>query len=90
MIAYIYLQVVKLFIPNIIQFILNNKINVVISPILCNFVGIGSGRGTLEHCVQLASRAQVAQQWRKCKHLVIDEISMVDGEFFEKLEAVAR
>ncbi|CAC5379554.1 PIF1 [Mytilus coruscus] len=54
------------------------------------FAGIGSGRGTLEHCVQLASRTQVAQQWRKCKHLVIDEISMVDGEFFEKLEAVAR
>lgn len=54
------------------------------------FAGIGSGRGTLHHCVELASRPQIAQQWRKCKHLVIDEISMVDGEFFEKLEAVAR
>jgi ATP-dependent DNA helicase PIF1 len=32
----------------------------------------------------------VASQWRKCRHLIIDEISMVDGNFFKKLEAVAR
>lgn len=56
---------------------------------LC-FAGVGSGQGTLEQFVELASRPQVAQQWRKCHHLIIDEISMVDGEFFDKLETVAR
>ncbi len=52
--------------------------------------GIGSGRASLEQCVELASRPLVAQQWRKCKHLIIDEVSMVDGDLFDKLEAVAR
>ena len=28
--------------------------------------------------------------WQKVKRLVIDEISMVDGEFFDELESVAR
>ena len=54
------------------------------------FGGIGSGTACLEQCVELARRPAVAQQWRKCKHLIIDEISMVDGEFFNKLETVAR
>ncbi|KAK7476044.1 hypothetical protein BaRGS_00032671 [Batillaria attramentaria] len=57
---------------------------------LHSFAGIGSGKGDLAQCIQLASRQQVAQQWRKCHHLIIDEISMVDGDFFEKLETVAR
>ena len=30
-----------------------------------------------------------AQQWRRCKHLIIDDISMVDSTYFDKLEAVA-
>ncbi|XP_061192610.1 ATP-dependent DNA helicase PIF1-like [Saccostrea echinata] len=54
------------------------------------FAGIGSGSALLEQCVQLASRPQIAQQWRKCHHLVIDEISMVDGSLFDKLETIAR
>ncbi|PVD22918.1 hypothetical protein C0Q70_16178 [Pomacea canaliculata] len=54
------------------------------------FAGIGSGKGDLTQCVELASRQQVAQHWRRCHHLIIDEISMVDGDYFEKLEAVAR
>uniref|UniRef100_T1J1X4 ATP-dependent DNA helicase n=1 Tax=Strigamia maritima TaxID=126957 RepID=T1J1X4_STRMM len=31
-----------------------------------------------------------SSQWLKCQHLIIDEISMVDGEFFSKLEMMAR
>ncbi|XP_074640369.1 ATP-dependent DNA helicase PIF1-like [Tubulanus polymorphus] len=54
------------------------------------FAGIGSGTAALQQCVELASRPAVAQQWRKCHHLIIDEISMVDGEFFDKLEVIAR
>lgn len=55
-----------------------------------SLTGIGSGRSTLEQCIELASRPQVTQQWKKCNHLIIDEISMVDGEFFDKLETIAR
>ncbi|KAG7188576.1 hypothetical protein KM043_008207 [Ampulex compressa] len=57
---------------------------------LHQFAGIGLGTGTLERCYSLASRNAVASVWRKTKHLVIDEISMVEGDFFDKIEAVAR
>ena len=53
-------------------------------------LGIGSGSAPLSQCVELASRPGRAQQWRRCKHLIIDEISMVDSTYFDKLEAVAR
>nr|XP_050850094.1 ATP-dependent DNA helicase PIF1 isoform X2 [Vespula vulgaris] len=52
--------------------------------------GIGIGSGTLERSLQLASRPSSAAVWRKTKHLIVDEISMVDAEFFDKLEVVAR
>ena len=54
------------------------------------FVGIGAGRGDVSQCIELASRPQVRENWRKCRHLIIDEVSMVDGFLFEKLEEVAR
>uniref|UniRef100_A0A336MPL2 ATP-dependent DNA helicase PIF1 n=2 Tax=Culicoides sonorensis TaxID=179676 RepID=A0A336MPL2_CULSO len=57
---------------------------------LHSFAGIGSGEGGLQRCYDLASRGSTATAWRKCKRLIIDEISMVDGEYFEKIEAVAR
>uniref|UniRef100_A0A2C9LRZ0 ATP-dependent DNA helicase PIF1 n=1 Tax=Biomphalaria glabrata TaxID=6526 RepID=A0A2C9LRZ0_BIOGL len=57
---------------------------------LHSFAGIGSGKAPLSQCVQMASQPRIAQQWRSCKHLIIDEISMVDGDLFDKLETVAR
>jgi len=57
---------------------------------LHSFAGIATGQAVISKCVELAKRKTVAQQWRKCKHLIVDEISMVDGEYFKKLEAVAR
>lgn len=57
---------------------------------LHSFAGIGSGEGGLQRSYDLASRGSTATAWRKCKRLIIDEISMVDGEYFEKIEAVAR
>ncbi|XP_054764105.2 ATP-dependent DNA helicase PIF1-like [Lytechinus pictus] len=57
---------------------------------LHQFAGIGSGTGELPQLIELASRPLKRQQWRKCKHLIVDEISMIDGNFFTKLEAVAR
>uniref|UniRef100_A0A4W3GQR2 ATP-dependent DNA helicase PIF1 n=1 Tax=Callorhinchus milii TaxID=7868 RepID=A0A4W3GQR2_CALMI len=57
---------------------------------LHSFAGIGSGKAPMQQCVELAQRPGVLQHWQNCKHLIIDEISMVNGEFFDKLEAVAR
>ena len=38
----------------------------------------------------MASARVHKQQWKLCKHLIIDEISMIDSELFDKIEAVAR
>ncbi|XP_004712039.2 ATP-dependent DNA helicase PIF1 [Echinops telfairi] len=54
------------------------------------FAGIGSGRAPLAQCVALAQRPGVQQGWLNCQRLVIDEISMVEADLFDKLEAVAR
>lgn len=53
-------------------------------------LGIGSGTNTLENCIAMASSRVHLQQWRNCQHLIIDEISMIDSELFDKIEAVAR
>ncbi|XP_054268590.1 ATP-dependent DNA helicase PIF1-like [Macrosteles quadrilineatus] len=57
---------------------------------LHSFAGIGDGESSLDRSVQLAQRPQVLSNWKRCKHLIIDEISMVDGKYFEKVEKVAR
>lgn len=55
------------------------------------FAGVGSGQGSFEKCLELAKKRKGNNDcWRKCKHLIIDEISMVDGRFFELLEAIGR
>lgn len=50
---------------------------------LHSFAGIGGGDATLERAYRLASKPAAATLWRKCKHLIIDEISMLDGVYFE-------
>lgn len=57
---------------------------------LHQFAGIGLGTATIERSYQMASRSSSATAWRKTKYLIIDEISMVDGDYFDKIEAVAR
>lgn len=54
-----------------------------------SFAGIGAGDAGLQRCYDLASRAASAQAWKKCKRLIIDEISMVDGEFFEVSDPIS-
>ncbi|XP_076982767.1 ATP-dependent DNA helicase PIF1 [Tamandua tetradactyla] len=54
------------------------------------FAGIGSGQAPLAQCVALAQRPGVRQGWLNCQRLIIDEISMVEADLFDKLEAVAR
>ncbi|KAL4149367.1 hypothetical protein QTP88_003328 [Uroleucon formosanum] len=57
---------------------------------LHSFAGIGIGECTIERGIEMASKSSAAQVWRKCKILIIDEISMVDGEYFEKLDKIAK
>lgn len=50
---------------------------------LHSFAGIGAGDHSLKRSIEMASRPAAAQAWRKCKRLIIDEISMVDSSFFD-------
>lgn len=57
---------------------------------LHSFAGVGTGTATVEAMMQRAMRQPWVNQWRRCKVLVVDEVSMLDGRFFHKLERVAR
>ncbi|KAG9332244.1 hypothetical protein JZ751_015535, partial [Albula glossodonta] len=57
---------------------------------LHSFSGIGSGSAPVEQCLELAQRPGVLRHWTSCRHLIIDEISMVEAQFFDKLEMIAR
>lgn len=48
-----------------------------------NHAGIVDATGTVQQC--LASAKRKAEQWRRCKVLIVDEISMMDAEYFEKV-----
>ncbi|CAE8610082.1 unnamed protein product, partial [Polarella glacialis] len=52
-------------------------------------VGLGNG-DVVTLARELRGRREAMQRWRQTRTLVIDEISMVDGEFFAKLEVLAR
>ena len=54
------------------------------------FAGLGCGSAPLEQCIAQASRQHKALQWRKCHCLIIDEISMIDADYFDKLNVVAK
>ncbi|KAF3079791.1 hypothetical protein TWF102_012001 [Orbilia oligospora] len=58
---------------------------------LHSFSGIGLGRESVEQLVKKIRRVPKSKQrWLRAKVLIIDEISMVDGDLFDKLEGVAR
>lgn len=54
------------------------------------FAGIGRGDGDIDLLLRYASRPETAFRWRQVSTLIIDEISMMDGRFFDMLELVAR
>lgn len=58
---------------------------------LHSFAGIGLGKEAVPDLVKKIKRnAKAKQRWMRTKVLIIDEISMVDGDLFDKLEAIAR
>lgn len=58
---------------------------------LHSFAGIGLGKEDVPELVKKIKRNQKAKsRWMRTKILIVDEISMVDGELFDKLEGVAR
>ena len=58
---------------------------------LHSFAGIGLGKEAVPELVKKIKRNSKAKmRWLRTKVLIIDEISMVDGDLFDKLEAIAR
>ena len=58
---------------------------------LHSFAGIGLGKEAVPELVKKVKRNQKAKnRWLRTKVLIVDEISMVDGDLFDKLEALAR
>ncbi|CAO3621906.1 unnamed protein product [Cunninghamella echinulata] len=58
---------------------------------LHSFSGIGLGNEELEKLkAKVISNKRANERWLQTKVLIIDEISMVDGELFDKLEGLAR
>ena len=53
---------------------------------LHSFCGIGIGEASYKRCLELASRPAAAVAWRRCKRLIIDEISMVGSDYFDVSE----
>ena len=58
---------------------------------LHSFAGIGLGKEAVPELVRKIKRNPKARnRWMRTKVLIVDEISMVDGDLFDKLEGIAR
>lgn len=58
---------------------------------LHSFAGIGLGKEDVPTLVKKIRRnAKAKNRWLRTKTLIIDEVSMVDGELFDKLSLIAR
>ncbi|GMT16906.1 hypothetical protein PFISCL1PPCAC_8203, partial [Pristionchus fissidentatus] len=58
---------------------------------LHSFASIGANPTSVETAVKMVESKKLAvRQWKNTTHLIIDEISMIDGSYFTILEQVAR
>ena len=58
---------------------------------LHSFAGMGLGMGTVDEMVpKITKKFFVKRRWLQTRVLIIDEVSMLDSEFLEKLEEIAR
>ncbi|CAE6486407.1 unnamed protein product [Rhizoctonia solani] len=57
---------------------------------LHSFGGIGIGEGTPENlAMKVKKNKNAVSRWLRCKVLIIDEVSMLDGDLFDRLARVA-
>lgn len=55
------------------------------------FSGIGIGKGAAEKLAAQVKRNKAsAERWKRAKILIVDEVSMIDGRFLDKMDYVAR
>lgn len=58
---------------------------------LHSFAGVGLGKETAPELVKkIKKNAKSKGRWQRAKVLIIDEVSMVDGDLYDKLEHIAR
>lgn len=58
---------------------------------LHSFAGIGLGKEPVPELVKkIKKNSKARNRWMRTKVLIVDEISMVDGDLFDKLEGIAR
>ncbi|XP_020262994.1 ATP-dependent DNA helicase PIF1-like [Asparagus officinalis] len=58
---------------------------------LNSFAGIGLGNGSLDSLLlKVSANESAAARWSLARALVIDEISMIDGQLFDRLDQIAR
>nr|GMD87636.1 ATP-dependent DNA helicase PIF1-like [Ipomoea batatas] len=58
---------------------------------LHSFAGIGLGEATAEELLhKVCSNQRACHRWKMVQALIIDEISLISGELFDKLEFIAR
>src|SRR5262249_18270756 len=50
----------------------------------------GHGQDSVEQLIKRIRTSAALDRWQKVKVLIIDEISMIDGDLFDKLEEIAR
>jgi ATP-dependent DNA helicase PIF1 len=56
-----------------------------------SFAGIGLGKEPIDKLIKTVIDNRMAKRrWLRCKMLIIDEISMISSELFDKLDSVAR
>lgn len=56
-----------------------------------SFGAIGLGTGTVDNLIKKIKRNKKAHgRWRDTKVLIIDEVSMVDGELLDKLNEISK
>lgn len=56
-----------------------------------SFAGLGIHEGNINQTLKRIRQNEVAiSHWQSCEVLIIDEISMLDGQLFDQLEYIAR